>query len=590
MPPTPLKDNTHSWSVADFETHRKSLTDFLKDRILPLLDAQECRRILIRAPVKSGKREMVEYLAVRDQAHCPRRVHAFVSAFHRVADKEQRSELIIHNMEVFSLVKRAQAEHANQWITSQIAAGKEVVLHIDECDFGAGDKQILSAVYKKFRSSPHVTAILYSATPQEVLFSGEVEEEEVEMLDDIFNTGERVEYTPPETFCGPATFLDAGMIFDARPFFCKNGDTFSLSEQGNGVVTALREAAAARTGHNIGVLRLSYSDLGGSRGQRKENKAIYQFLQNWQSIPELYDFLVIADKDEKDIPDSVEPQKIKWSSRGYWDLLTDSRPILLVIDQTSSRSTEWKCHHRINMYHDYRNTIVFSTISQAQERVNHYTDRYGSFQPIRVYGHKKSFLLSSGRISYSDYVHLEWEARKVNSRAAEAGDPLYQIRSTSPAHTPHPSYPEPLPKPEANRALQELGCFGDVKVSGRVGGTVRETRVYDAVFYPCTKEIFPGLRARMQTRAAVTREFQNPFDRSEREGLDNGKYKGYLRGWAVYDFERDILSQPGWGVGPDEPRLTICYRGDEVGVALRYDTGLTDEVNSLETRRSMYNV
>jgi hypothetical protein len=591
MSSIPPKNNTHSWSVATFETHRKPLTDFLKTRILPLLDAAECRRILIRAPVKSGKREMVEYLAVRDLAHCPQRVHAFISAFHRVADQDQRNELKIHNMEVFSIVKRAQADHANTWIVAQIAAGKQVVLHIDECDFGAGEKQILGKVYKKFRLTSQVTTILYSATPQEVLFSGEVEEDETdtEMIDDLFNEGERVEYTPPESFRGPAHFLDAGLVSEAQPFFYKTDDGLDLSEQGRQIVELLRTNVAERNGRNIAVLRLSYSDLGGSRSQRKENKAIYQFLQGWQSILDLSDFIVIVDKGEKDVPSSVEPQKIKWSSRAYWDLLTESRPILLVIDQTSSRSTEWKCHHRVCASHDFRNTIVFSTISQAQERVNHYTGAYGGFQPIRVYGHMKTFLLSAGRITYPEYMHMEWEKRKIDRRTADSDIALYQIRNTS-DHETHPSYPTPLPLAEADRALQELGCFAEIKVSARVGGTVRRVRSYEAVFYPCTKLTFSALCGRLQREAVIRRDFQNPFERSEREGLaEDGKYKGYLRGWQVFDFERDIVTQAGWGVGPDEPRVTVCYRGTELGVALRYDTGLFNEVNTLETRKSMYN-
>lgn len=586
----PEKDNRHGWSVADFERNRLSLTDFLKTRITHLLDAEVCRRILIRAPVKSGKREMVEYLAVRDHAEFPRRVHAFASAFHRMADEEQREELGIHNMEVFSLTKKASAERAVSWINDQIATRKQVVLHIDECDFGAGDKQVLAVIYKRFRDSPNVTVILYSATPQEVLFSGEVEEEELEMLDDILSTGERIEYTPPETFRGPGSFLDADLVVEAKPFFYKEGETLCLSNQGREIVAALRQAAASRSGRNIGVLRLSYCDLGGARSNRKENKAIYQFLRGWQTIPELAGFLVIADKgDNNSLPPGADAERIPWSSASYWKRQTDSSPILIVIDQTSSRSTEWKCHDRVNVYHDFRNTIVFSTISQAQERVNHYTGRYGSFQQIRVYGHKKTFLLSAGRISYTEYMHLEWEARKVDRRVVGDGVDVYHIRSTSPEHVPHPNYPVPLVKSDANRALQELGCFCDIKVSARVSGTVRRVRVYDAEFYPCTKETFSQVRQVLQAHPRGARDFQDPFQRSEAEGLDGGNYKGYLRGWRVLDFDADVYTQRGWGV-IDGPRVTICYRDGVLGVALRYDTGNTTDVNTLETRRSMYGV
>lgn len=586
--PAPLKDGTHSWSVADFEMWRSLLTTFLQTRILPLLDADECRRILIRAPVKSGKREMVEYLAVRDHAQSPHRVHAFISAFHRVADEEQRKELKIHNMSVFSLVKKENTKIAIAWIQKQILEKKSVVLHIDECDFGAGDKQILSSIYKKFRSKREVTTILYSATPQEVLFSGEVatdDDNEVEMMDDFCHTGEHIEYTPPDAFCGPEKFLVENLIQDAKPFYEMTESGIVLSSQGKEIVAEIRKNIEAHNGRNICVLRLSYCDLNSKNSSRKENKAIYQFLQNWHKIPELSDFIVIADKGEKTLGTSrARTEKIDWSDtkNSYWREKTKDIPILIVIDQTSSRSTEWNCHTRICAYHDFRNTLNFGAISQAQERVNHYSTKYGSFQPIRVYGHKKSFMLSAGRITYNQYLHKEWEARKIT------GSDKYRIRSTSPTHTIHKDYPSELSKSDADHALQELGCSGEIKVSGRVSGTVKHKHVYRSVFYPCTKDTFPSIISKLNTEAKSKRDFENPFLRSEKKGLKDGKWMGYLRGYSVFDFETDIIPDSGWGVGPDEPRLTVCYHGRTLGIALRYDTGEVEEISTFTTSKSMY--
>ena len=81
------------WSISRFERERVDLTNFLKREICPLLDSDECRRVLIEAPVKSGKRQMCEYLAMRDMAHSSGREHAFISALHRKADEMQRNEL-----------------------------------------------------------------------------------------------------------------------------------------------------------------------------------------------------------------------------------------------------------------------------------------------------------------------------------------------------------------------------------------------------------------------------------------------------------------------------------------------------------------
>jgi hypothetical protein len=56
------------WPVAVFEEQRPHLTKFVRESIVPLLDDSECRRIVLRAPVKCGKREMVEYIAMRGVA------------------------------------------------------------------------------------------------------------------------------------------------------------------------------------------------------------------------------------------------------------------------------------------------------------------------------------------------------------------------------------------------------------------------------------------------------------------------------------------------------------------------------------------
>jgi len=531
---------------------------------------------------------MVEYLAVRDGAHTPNRVHAFISAFHRVADESQREELERHNMAVFSLRTGANAMACCDWIRAQIAAGKHVILHIDECDFGAGERQILGQVYRFARTREEVTSILYSATPQEVLYSGEVEEEEYEgMINEFIHRGERIEYTPPATFCGPSRFLDQGLITDANPFFTKDGTILRLSEQGREIVANIRANVEANNRRNIGVLRLSYSDLGAGRAaNKKEQKAIYQFLLNWKSIPELEGFLIIADKDDSgdSIPSSADvlTEKIKWSDRDkYWRGKASDIPILVVIDQTSSRSTEWTCHDRVSAYHDYRNSPVFSTLSQAQERVNHYEGRYeGGFQRIKVYGSLKTFLLSANRMDYETYLHVAWEAKKVVRQDA------YTIRSADSPHTQHPSYPDPVSKKDADQILQNLGCFKS-KLSPRVRGKVKVCPVYTAEFHPCTTGTFADLKSRLDLRFP-DHPFTNPFLRSEREGrASDGRYKGYLRGWKVFDFATEILTQPGWGLTAG-PRLTICYRGAELGVALRFDTGETEEKSTLSTHGSMF--
>ena len=592
----PRKDSKNGWSVAQFETYRPRLTAFLNTRVRIFLDSNECQRILIEAPVKSGKREMVEYLAMRDEAHNPTRVHAFISAFHRVADENQRDELERHNLKIFSLTKKPDVDKCLTWIQMILNSGKKVVLHIDECDFGSGQRQMLSRIYLRVHNNEKVTIIMFSATPQEVLFSGEIEapdEDETayqEMIDEIIHTGERIIYTPPESFCGPQRYLDAGLITEAIPFFYKNGDSLTLSEQGRAIIADLYASSASGNRRNILMLRLSYSDIGASRSGKsgKNNKAIHQFLNGIHTIPELEGCIKYADKDEKALPgvDGVLLEKIQWSNKMFWEAKRTDKPIIVVVDQTCSRSTELACHDRLFALHDFRNKVTFSTSSQAMERVNHYIDKYGGFQSIRVYGHKKTFELSARQIDYNTYLNTEWVKKKLDVRNG-LGDACFIIRNPIQINERHPSYPDPMTEKQCERALQAIGCFVEVNVSPRVRGDMSPSRIYECEFKPCNKDTFLTLKTVLEQSFPLHR-FINPFVNSEEQGLENGKYKGYLREWCVLDFETQIETQPGWGVTATQPRLTICYNSGVLGVAVRYDTGRIGVQNTLTTFNSMY--
>jgi hypothetical protein len=587
----PKKDGKTGWSIAQFEAYRPDLTDFIKQKIQPHIDSGECKRMLIRAPVKSGKREQVEYIAMRDFAKNPHRVHAFISAFHRLADNDQRAELKLHNLNVFSIITKTKADEFLAWFALQIAAGKHIVVHLDESDFASGNQQTLAPVYKAVRDAANTTAILYTATHPEMLFSGDVGNPDQELVNEIHEGGVCVEYEPPANFCGPARFLDEGLVIDATRFFTLIADgRLALTPQGLEIMRGLHASIATGSGRNILVLRLSTGET-----RKKESKDIYQFLQFWQSIPELGGTLVFADKDIKAIPnsDNVIKSPIQWSNKMFWQGMTRDMPIIVVIDQTSSRSTEWACHDRIYALHDFRKQITYTTVSQADERVNHYTGhKYSTFQPIKVYGHKKSFELSAKRIDYKAYLNNEWTAKQLSEKdhkAKKLQTPHFLIRRPTQPHELHPDYPEPVSELEKERILELLGCHADVKLSARVIGGEREVSVFAADFYACSNETFEDVNAELRQRIPNHR-FHNPFPASLQKGLVDGQYKGFLRGWRVFDFERDIKTEAGWGISGrgGAQRITICYKDGVLGLGLRYDTGRKEIRSTLEAFRSMY--
>ena len=598
------------WSVAVFETQRTPMTNFVRREILPKLEDTECRRIVVRAPVKSGKREMVEYIAMRDSVSDPTRKHAFISAWHRKADEGQRDELGGQNMAVFSITTEKNLTICITWIQEQIALGLKVVLHMDECDHGSGSTQILSKLWREVRDNESVYNVLYSATPEEVLYSGEVDNQELNSMMGEVLEGHHVRYEPPKGYCGPERFLKEGLVHKAFPFFEKDVEgVFMLSQQGRDIVQDLKTSIqSGNVRRNVIVLRLSYAD----GGNKKEHKAIHQFIKYCGSFPELEGFDIVADVEDslESRESSVIKSTVEWSNPVYWRRsMPVEVPTIIIIDQKSSRSTEWVCHDRIFATHDFRNVARFSTISQAVERVNHYEQKYateekkdGEFQRIRVYCHEKTLLLSAGRINYATYCTNLWESRKVDTRTAlgqHGGQELFMVRSMATKQA-HPKWPEPVDARTRDRALQELECYADISLSARVAGTIRDMRVYETQFHAVTPETWDTFTSRLQLGRSMTRSFKNPFPLSMSKGLVDGQRKGYMASrkgrdpWRVLDFDRDVATQETWGHtavgadGLDKDQRVICYKDGVLGVAVRMDTGTTKKENSLKSYRSMY--
>jgi hypothetical protein len=592
MNPSTIPEPEDDWSVDDFRLHRPHLVSFLEKEVIPLVRDKNIRRVVVRAPVKSGKRQMVEYLARLDAKDKPTRVHFFVSSWHRKADEVQRDELRQYKLKVFSITSKEQVAACLAEIHRQNMLGKRVILHLDECDHGSGWRQILARLWREIRENSFVTNILYSATPEEVLFSDDVDEATTMMNEMI--EGVQVCYTPPRGFCGPGKFLDENLVFEAKPFFSIKNDMYELSAQAREILRDLRVCMENDPKRNIVVLRLSYAFKNTKGPLRKENKAIYKFIQNVHRFPELKDFNIFVDDDDTKFPNASEiiKMKIQWSSKKFWRGVATDAPTLIIIDQTSSRSTEWVFHHRIFATHDYRNIATFSVLSQAQERTNHYEQKYGGFQPIRVYGSKRTFLLSAGRISYAQYLNSEWYKRKVDRRVSKDQD-VYEIKN-SVTNQLHPVYNKQYEEHEANEHLIDLGCHADYSLSQRVAGTKKEIPIYDQDHFFCTPETFESEMKKFQTRGDLpdfvkTHKFQSPFH--DEHKTPDGKYEGFVRDgskivWKVLTLA-DAMRELSWAL-KGTTRLKVFYHEGRLAVMVGWDTGVTRTLDTLSAYKSMY--
>ena len=553
-------------------------------------DHSQINKIIVKAPVKSGKREIVEYTSMKDSVTPQTRVHAFISAWHRKADEEQRDELKKHNLKVFSIISNENAIKFKEWIISMLSTNKKIVIHLDECDHGSGHTQKLSLVWNDIKGNRNISIILYSATPEEILFSSEIkDEDEQNILDDIILYAETTEYTPPIGYCGSRKFIEENLVFDARPFFKIMNGSAILSDQAKMIVNDLQNSMLGERKRNIIILRLSYYI--NNLEKKIENKAIYQFIDKLHYFQELSNFLIIFDKDsieervELENRDRILIDNVQWSKKIFWDTKTSDQPILVIIDQTSSRSTEWACHDRVFATHDFRKKSSYSIICQAQERVNHYERKYGGFQRIRVYGHRKSFILSASRdqkLEYENYLNNLWMIKKVKKPI-----PGFRIvKSQNPAIL-HPIYSEIYStREEVEEILLNMDCLTEVNLSARIKGNRKKVPEILVEFHECNKENYDSKKQELTRR--IRYSFTgNRFEVSEKQGLIDGKYQGYLREWKVFDYE-EIKLAPGWGVLIEKPRIVICYRNEVLGIALCYNTGNFIEQDTLSTIKSMY--
>ena len=138
-----------------------------------------------------------------------------------------------------------------------------------------------------------------------------------------------------------------------------------------------------------------------------------------------------------------------------------------------------------------------------------------------------------------------------------------------------------------------IGCSAGATLSARVKGTLRNMPIFDSQFFPCDEGSFNTAIATLKTTIAGGRfrdkTCQNPFQQHARPPIDSsGRQVGYLRGWAVFDYDTDIVTQRGCGVEIDRPRLTICYKNGVLGAAFRWHTGVCRLDNRLSAFRSMY--
>ncbi len=294
--------------------------------------------VCVDAPVKSGKREIKEVLSLM-YARENRKFYC-ITSLNRKDTKNQRIELENeYGIKPIILTDDNAVEEAKK----TLGQSKDPIVLFDESDYGTGSKQKFIKLYS-FCKNKGMPVIGFSATNEEMIFS------------------EKVDFTcyfcPNENYRGAEWFLSQNLSYEAQPFV-KDGE---LSTQAIKLVDELMLSEKKC----FGVVRFA------DKTSATKRSDIVQLLK--QRYPGLTTRWV--GEDSPFIWDNSD--QASWKGHVY-NFQTHSKKTLIIIHQTSTRSTEWGMHDYVQFYHDFRSSskitkTACNTILQAILRVAHYDD------------------------------------------------------------------------------------------------------------------------------------------------------------------------------------------------------------------------
>lgn len=395
-----IRNMAHPRNQRWFELWRQEIYDFVQE--LSALMRVGKRNILTKAPVKSGKKEIVENISMTFLGDYK---VFYITALSRKDVHRQKVELAEYGV-MTCLVNSdvASTDTINQ-INHWIRSGKKVIICDDECDYGSGHRQKMSHVFKEFLNNQSVVNVYFSATPEETEASDLADRDDYESM----------VFTPPPEYCGAKHFLDTDLVNKPMPFFEIEKDTGNISVTAHGLqVVSIRTTLQK----NIAVVRLS-----GGKGLNTTTlkiEAVRRTLE-WQLNTTSLDGKTWAIK----IIDSDDG--FDWEDhptrRGY--VGDPERNYLFVIAQTCTRGTDLKgWHPYISIWHDARNKSKcnINTLVQAFLRPCHYSsmEGYDGPQNIHLYADIDVILYVAGVISLDDYkarggkapTRTKWQSTK----------------------------------------------------------------------------------------------------------------------------------------------------------------------------------
>jgi len=396
----------HPWKIEQFQEKRSEIYEFMKK--LSLHIDQEFRHILIHAPVKCGKRVMVETLT----RILPDYKHYYVCSLNRTDVKIQKEELAEYGVSLHLTSNKDETQAAINAVNYDLNYNNQIIIHCDECDYGSGRNQNLNPLFTNFMEHLDVIFIYYSATPEETMYSQLSQRDDYLML----------QFEPPSSYRGAQYFVDNGLVFGPFPCLQKEEGIITPTEHMKQVV---RDSITSE--RNIGVIRIVGRVF--STELIKANSKHIETELNRLGFSRPFTIKVIGEKD-----------KFEWENReicGGYTKAPLERNYIFFINQTCTRGTDlngW--HFRLAFWHDVRQSkTASSTLLQAILRPSYYVTNYmkdgiPQEQPIRMYVSENAMQLAASN-DIQEYLSKGGKPPCRTKPAYVHTDAIYEIHKGS---------------------------------------------------------------------------------------------------------------------------------------------------------------
>ncbi len=370
---------------------------------------------IIYAPVKSGKRGICETISQYTNKG-KIILNIFVSGLNRRDVKVQFEELREYGLACYVSLEITKHKHQIlDKINQYSQKGYEVVIHIDEADYGSESTQILGSFIRDIHNIPNVKLFFYTATPWELTSAPK-----------FMGNAKIFRFTPNENYRGAKWFLDNNLVHETLEDFVEFDENGKIIISKSGIEWCKNWVSNSDKSKNISVVRIStrtnesadgitskFKILKNSFIKKKELSATQK--QIAEIFPEkLFCPIFVDEKTEFHFGDYDSWDGIK-NSTHHQDQNTYH---LIFINQTSTRSTEWGFHDRLYFYYSFESAKAnVTTQIQRQQRVAHY---HKEGYPINVItSDVDTWLVSASKMSIEDYVLIDPKNRSVHQRTSK---------------------------------------------------------------------------------------------------------------------------------------------------------------------------